>query len=195
MRDVVDRGKWVFDGATRLRELCNYSCAIEVNPGEDRLLVRYADAARIELMHRKYRSLDPVFPYKTSYGALLYDNQGVDQIEWVIRHLHQKIETKSATIGLHTPGQSELSCLSLLDFKVRDDAVHMTCVYRSQNVFASQPGNLLALRRVQEDVGARIGVDAGRVELVALSAHIYEDDLGEARRIVEAYDRELGAGF
>ena len=183
LRLVLDEGQWVDDGPERLLEVRPLIMRLASVDEDDPILRRHADQDRIELMLRKYRSLDVLPEYPISYGGLLYDNEGVDQVAWVVDRLRAKLETKSATICLHRPGEKHLSCLSLLDFKLRDNRLSMTTVYRSQNVFASQPGNVLALRRIQRDVAGRIGFPAGTFDLFALSAHIYERDLEAADRV------------
>jgi thymidylate synthase len=188
LRTIVVDGTLISDGHDRLKEIRNHQMTITSADPDDALLRKFADRARIELMYEKYGSLEVLPQYKISYGALLYDNDGVDQVDWVVRRLRSKRETKSATITMHTPGASELSCLSMLDFKVRDDALHMTAVYRSQNVYASQPGNVLALRRVQEQVAAKVDAATGELTLHAISAHVYEPDLPAATAILAAYD-------
>jgi thymidylate synthase len=188
MRDVLDHGVKVPDGPEYLREIRGYACTLRSVRENDPLLRRFADPERIRLMYRKYGSLGVLPQYKISYGALLYANHGVDQIDWIVHRLLAKRETKSATIVLHSPGEPELSCLSLLDFKIRDDTLHMTAVYRSQNVYASQPGNVLALREIQEQVSAKVDATTGELMLVALSAHVYEADVAAATEIVRAYD-------
>jgi thymidylate synthase len=194
LRDVLDHGVTVADGPEYLREIRSYVCTLGSVSADDPLLTRFADRERIQLMYRKYGSLGVLPQYKISYGALLYENHGVDQIDWVVRRLLANRDTKSATIVLHSPGESELSCLSMLDFKVRGDALHMTAVYRSQNVYASQPGNMLALREIQEQVSAKVDATTGELMLVALSAHVYEGDVAAATDIVRAYD-ELRSGL
>jgi thymidylate synthase len=174
-----------------LREVRNYQTTVGSIDADDPVLVQFADPDRIRLMYRKYSSLEVLPEYKISYGALLYDHQGVDQVDWVLRRLTAKRETKSATITLHTPGESELSCLSMLDFKIRDESLHLTAVYRSQNVYASQPGNLLALRDVQQRVAAGVDAAAGELTLLAVSAHVYEADVAAAAGIVRAYDAQV----
>ena len=191
LRTVLVHGATIFDGPQELREIRNYQMTVDPITADDPVLLRFADPDRIGLMYRKYASLDVLPEYKISYGALLYDHQGVDQIAWVTRRLGEKRETKSATITLHTPGDSELSCLSMLDFKIRDEALHLTAVYRSQNVYASQPGNMLALHEVQRRVAADVRADVGELTLHAVSAHVYEADLDAADGIVRAYDAEV----
>ena len=191
MRAILRHGESTADGLDRLVEVRNLNTTIGSVDPDDAVLRKFADPARIDLMSRKYSSLDVLPEYKISYGALLYDNHGVDQVAWVTRRLAEKRETKSATITLHTPGESELSCLSMLDFKIRGEALHLTAVYRSQNVYASQPGNMLALHEVQRRVAADVRADVGELTLHAVSAHVYEADLDAADGIVRAYDAEV----
>jgi thymidylate synthase len=181
MQLILQRGQWIHDGPDRLIEIRPLVLRIASVDEDDPIITSLADQGRIQLMLRKYASCDILPEYKISYGSLLYNNEGVDQIEWVIKRLLAKPETKAATITLHRAGETELSCLSLLDFKLRDNRLEMTAVYRSQNVFASQPGNIMALRRIQCHVASRLGLEAGMFDLLALSAHIYESDIEHAQ--------------
>ena len=187
---VLDTGLWTDDGAERLLEVLPLAMRIATVDEDDPFVRAHADEDRIALMLEKHRSLAVLPQYKVSYGRLLYDNHDVDQVAWAAQRIVEKRETKSATIGLTIPGGAEQSCLSLLDFKLRSEAgreaLAMTAVYRSQNVWGSQPGNVLALREVQEQVAGKVGVPMGRLDLFALSAHIYERDLGRARAARDA---------
>jgi thymidylate synthase len=103
-----------------------------------------------------------------------------------VRRLTARPEAKSATIGFHTPGEEMLSCISLVDCKLRDGMLHLTGVFRSQNVFASQPGNACALRRIQDGIADKLGVRAGALTLHVMSAHIYERDWNAALRVASS---------
>jgi hypothetical protein len=63
----------------------------------------------------------------------------------------------------------------------------MTAFYRSQNVFSSQPGNLLALRNIQQDVADSLSVDLDVVELIVDSAYIYEKIFKKQRLFYQIY--------
>lgn len=189
---VLEHGEWVHDGQTRLKELLNVSLDISSIDANDPILAGFADPDRIALMALKYSSMTPVASYKTCYGALLRDNQGVNQLEWAIGKLRGKPETKSATIGFHTPGEESLSCISLIDFKWRHNKLNMSALYRSQNVYASQPGNILALRAIQCEAAEKLGIPVGTFSLIALSAHVYKDDLERAQDTVR---RARAEGF
>jgi len=184
---VLTYGTPVHDNADSLLEVCGLYVKIFSISDQDPIIRKYANPDRIELMKLKYRSCDIIANYKVSYGKLLYDWMGVNQIEWVVNRLRYKPETKSATIALHPPGQEYLSCLSLLDFKIRNNGLNMTAVYRSQNIYGSQPGNIIALRKIQDYVASKVGVRSGEFNLIALSAHIYEPDLEAARQLVSLF--------
>jgi thymidylate synthase len=186
LRLILREGQWTYDGPDRLLEVRPLIMRIGSVEEDDPILGDCADQDRIRLMLLKYRSCGILPGYWVSYGGLLYENDGVDQVAWVIDRLRSKPETKSATITMHRPGEVHLSCLSLLDFKQRDRELAMTAVYRSQNVFASQPGNVLALRRIQREVASQLGLRAGVFDLTALSAHIYERDLDRATYVCQS---------
>ena len=77
-----------------------------------------------------------------------------------------------------------LACLSLMDFKLRNNLLDMTAVYRSQNAFESFPGNLIALREIQKDLADELSVEVGTFELAVLSSHIYERDFDSVQSIL-----------
>jgi thymidylate synthase len=184
MELILERGEKIADDNELLLEVRNLYVAIESVSEGDLTIRSNADSSRIDLMQRKYTSCDVVANYKISYGKLLYDYDGVNQLEWLIERLQRKRETKAATIALHPPGREDLSCLSLIDCKLREDVVEMTAVYRSQNIFGSQPGNVIALDGVHRRVAEELGVGKGVFNLVVLSAHIYERDVLAARDVL-----------
>jgi thymidylate synthase len=187
LRTVMRHGHDIVDDEQRLREVVNLTVSAATCDSSD--FIRYgASPDRIQLMLRKYHSLVAVPPYTVSYGSLFRRHEGVDQIAWLVSRLCGKMETKSATIGFHTPGCNELSCISLFDCKVRDHKLHVSAVYRSQNVFASQPGNVVALSRFQEEIARRLGVSVGSMTLHILSAHVYQCDFIEVEAVMNSYD-------
>ncbi len=182
---IINDGIWVKDGEDRLLEKMNLSVCIKNISEQDVIINKFANQERIELMRQKHESQDIISPFVVSYGKALYCNQGVDQIDHLIKQLKHKRETKAATISLHIPGESYATCLSLLDCKIRNDSLQFTAVYRSQNVFGSQPGNLLALANVQKKIAAETNASLGNFNLYVISAHIYEPDVLAAQEILK----------
>ena len=185
MKLVLSSGQDFYDGDIKLKEIRNLYVSIEDIDEHAEILEKYADRSRIELMKKKYFTCGLVGDYKIDYGSYIFNNNGVNQFEWLYERLKNKPETKSATIVMHVPGEENLTCLSMLDFKLRDDKLYMTAVYRSQNIYASQPGNLVALRNLQKALAEKLEVNVGGVELVVMSAHIYENNYDAANKIID----------
>lgn len=186
MKIVMSKGENIRDEAVPLREIRNLYVSIPNISEDDSILKKFADYERIQLMKKKYATCGLVGDYKIDYGSYIYNNNGINQIEWIIDRLKKKEETKSATITLHKPGEKYLACLSMLDFKYRNGVLEMNAVYRSQNIYTSHPGNMLALRQIQKDVADALGWEAGKVNLIVFSAHIYEPDFEKVNDIIRA---------
>lgn len=184
MRTVMETGADIFDEDISLREIRNLYITINDISEDDPVVLKYADHDRIKLMKEKYATCGLVGDYKVDYGSYIYNNNGVNQIDWLVNRIRNKPETKSATITLHKPGEDMLACLSMLDFKYRNSSLDMTVVYRSQNIFWSHPGNMLALRQIQKDVATALGYNIGKIELAVISAHIYKYDFGKVSDIL-----------
>lgn len=197
MQIILEHGTWSSDdgmGSTYQKQFAGDVKLLEVpnlyltltDAEDDEILQRYALRDRIDLMIRKYRSVELLPDYKdTSYGEVFYDCDGVDQVDWVKRRLKEKPQSKSASITFHRPGRDVLTCISMLDFKRRDDRLDVNVVYRSQNVYSSMPGNVLAIREIHEDVAGAIGVPLGNFNLVVFSAHVYEPHISAAREVLQ----------
>lgn len=188
MRLVMQNGVDIHDEEVSLREVRNLYFTIDEISKDDPIIQKYADKDRVALMEKKYATCGLVGDYKIDYGSYIYNNNGVNQIEWVINRMKNKPETKSATITLHKPGEDMLACLSMLDFKYRDSLLDMTVVYRSQNIYWSHPGNLQALKHIHEDVAKALGYNLGKVELIVISAHIYAYDFDKVLSILADAD-------
>ncbi|MBE1502743.1 thymidylate synthase [Amycolatopsis lexingtonensis] len=181
---VMNHGQDITDDGIGIRELLNVTISGSLSAAED-FIAAGASPARIDLMMRKYHSDTTVPPYTMSYGALFSHHEGINQVAWLVDRLRWKRETKSATIGFHAPGSKELSCISLYDAKIRNEVLHTNVVYRSQNVFASQPGNIVALSSFHRDIAARVDAQVGPITIHILSAHIYHRDFTDVTRILE----------
>lgn len=187
MKIVMNEGEDIRDEDVALREVRNLYITIEDIVDNDSVIQKYADYDRVQLMKKKYATCGLVGNYKMDYGSRIYNNNGINQIEWVIDRIKHKPETKSATISLHEPGDKMLPCLSLLDYKFRNGVLDMNVVYRSQNIYWSHPGNMLALRQIQKDVADELNLKIGKVELVVFSAHIYESDFKRVKEIIRDF--------
>jgi thymidylate synthase len=190
MDQILSQGQWQKDGERNLLEKRNLGLRIISVSAADPIIVRYADQERILLMKKKHESLCIIDPFVVSYGQALYSNMGINQVDHLINRLKEKRETKAATISLHNPGETYSTCLSLLDCKIRNNSLDLTAVYRSQNTYGSQPGNILALSSVHKHIATSTDSQLGAFNLYVISAHIYEEDVADARSIVTEVIRD-----
>ncbi len=113
-----------------------------------------------------------------SYGWRLYDFQGVNQIKWVVEKLKKKPESKSATISmLQKAGQEPyVPCVSLLDFKIREDQLWLTATCRSLDFGQKAIHNFYNLAALAKKVAKELNINDTGLFIHVISAHIYKKD-------------------
>ena len=162
-----------------LKEVRNLYYTISSINENDEIIQKFADKDRIVYTKERYGPTT-----SNGYGSRIYGSDGINQFKWLLDHLNNKPETKSATISIHRPGEKP-ACVSLIDFKYRNSKLDMNIVYRSQNIFLKQPGNLIALGILQRNLAEELGVHVGSVDILIMSAHVYEINYDEATHILK----------
>jgi len=183
---VLENGEQHYDEDVAMREILGLSVEITCPSSEDVFIARIGDQNVINRMLRKFSKGVVMEDRPFTYGQLIYDMNGIDQFQWMIRRMRKKPETKSATISLMSPGSEALNlpCLIALDAKIRRGALHLQFFFRSQNIFGRQYANLLALAALHERLSLKSGYSIGSMKGYIASAHIYDYDLAEARKLV-----------
>jgi thymidylate synthase len=166
----------------KLKEVLGHFVSIETVSIDDPIIDEFADKERIDYTRKRYG------PNSGSggYGEFIYGPDGTN-IKSIVDKLLLHPTSKSASINAPNTWSANCSkppCLSTVNFKIREGKLLTTAMYRSQNVFTKQPGNILALRDLQETVADKIDVSVGSISLFAASAHIYEPDWMTAETIL-----------
>ena len=168
----------------RLKEILGHFVSIETVSIDDPVIDKYADRQRIDYTRRRYsQDCGP-----GGYGEFIHGRDG-EVLDRLVNKLLSNPLSKSAVVNAPNTWAANVGkppCLTAVDFKIREDELLMSAMYRSQNVFTKQPGNILALRNLQETIADRVEVPAGRINLFAASAHIYEPDWETAAEILAA---------
>lgn len=113
-----------------------------------------------------------------SYGWRLYNYQGKNQIDWIIDKLKKKRTTKSATIvTIHPEDEDYIPCVSLLDFKIRDEELILSVTCRSLDFGKKSLYNLYALSDIAHNVAKELQINRIVLKAYVISAHVYEKDL------------------
>lgn len=164
------------------------------NPSiEDEILIEHGNKDEREWMKRLWLETKPIpamgrFPdFEISYGKRLFDVAGKNHIDWVINKLRSNPETKSATISTLYPGEqrkTNISCVTTLDFKVRDKKLFTTIFVRSQDAYKKLQWDTLFISKLSEMVAEKVGITLGPLNSFVVSEHIYETDFKEVKKLL-----------
>jgi thymidylate synthase len=111
----------------------------------------------------------------------------IDQIKRIILEL-KEAPTSRRAIGVtwRIPEDlltDEVPCMILVDFKIRDEQLFTTVVFRSNDIFGAAPANFVAIRELSRFVANELSIPIGPITVQSISAHIYEGNWDEAMRI------------
>jgi thymidylate synthase len=168
--------------ARAIREVILPILVVTQPSSDDEVVRRHADAQRLAWMHENFTRYDRVEALgdTDSYATRLrdYDHSGRDQVRWVIDRLRSDPLTRSATITTFQPltDTSYIPCVSLLDFFLIDDVLHLSCHAHSIDFGAKGFGNLVELASLQEEIARDVVCAVGTLTMIIKSAHVYESD-------------------
>jgi len=124
-----------------------------------------------------------------SYATRLYNYMDVkNQVDWVVKRLSQEPRLRSATITTFEPLKDELyiPCVSLLDFQVEQDRLHMYAYCRALDLGTKAYANFVMLYDILADVASRLSLKTGALNLIVKSAHIYDRNMERVSEILDA---------
>lgn len=158
---------------------------IEGFPMAGQELVKYAE----QLLSPERAGFDYTYGERLRAWGEGVVGEPVDQISEVIRLLRKDESTRRASCVTWIPPKdlktTEVPCLILLDFKVRDDKINATAVFRSNDMFGAWPANAFGLNHVNEYVARKTGKKAGSLTTHSISAHVYEHDYKNVEKVLE----------
>jgi thymidylate synthase len=180
LNEVYNKGGTTVDDGIELSERINVIVDINfpITPvDEDEFLQENMDPEKVEWMDDNFHSMEPVEGWGYSYGSRFRDFGGENQIDYVKSKLTEKPTSKSATISLMNPPEDRkhVPCICTLDFKLRDGLV-MTAFFRSQDIGKKFYADMIALKKIMDEVADHLDVDKNQMEIHIASAHIYEND-------------------
>jgi len=145
---------------------------------EDRL-IEYAE----QLME------DDAHGFEYTYGQRLRAwGKGIDQIAYVIEKLSASPQSRRACaitwMADVDTQRDEVPCMLVADFKIRDERVNLTALFRSHDFAGAYPANLYGLTEVLRHVAKGAGVRTGVITTMSASAHIYEHDWERIERVL-----------
>ncbi len=148
----------------------------------------------IEQYHEVF--LSPQKPEGVSYTygnrLMAYPNgaDSIDQIEeMIIANFRKSPDTRrgvATTLVPHIDTKSdEPPCLTQLQFLQSRGALHALATFRSHDIFKAAIPNAFGLRKLQKRVCDELGFSLGCLQITSQSAHVYEADWLDAKKLVE----------
>lgn len=132
------------------------------------------------------------------WGA--YGERVGDQVTAALGKLRDDPGTRQAVITLwnpgldNQPGRRDYPCTVMLTFEAEDDALHLTTVMRSQDVWLGTPYDWFQFTQLQQTAANALGLRPGHYTHVTLSSHLYEENVQSAQEIVDSWDHGELAG-
>ncbi|MGB7968551.1 MAG: thymidylate synthase [Methanobacterium sp.] len=123
-----------------------------------------------------------------TYGNRLRAHfDGIDQIQEAIGRLNNFKESRRAISVTWDPTvdtkNDEVPCMMLVDFKIRDGKLYTTGLWRSHDIYGAWFPNAVGLSNLTKYVAGEVGSEIGSLTIHSISAHIYEVNFDEAKRV------------
>jgi thymidylate synthase len=143
---------------------------------------------------------------KYTYGSRMmrYPNgsETIDQIESIIiKELKDSIDTRRAVITTLVPeidkDSKEPPCMTQLQILQTNKKMHFLVTFRSHDIFKAAIANAFGLRTLQKKIADRTGMELGCLSITSQSAHIYEAEWNDAKKLVSCaiWEREPKGEF
>ena len=159
---------------------------------DDPIIAQHGDPQRLAWMQANFTDHSRVAELSDadSYATRLYDyaHAGRDQIRWVIDRLAANPWTRDAAVTTLQPltDTSYIPCVSLLDFWLLKEQLQLGVYAHAIDFGTKGYANLVELAAIQTRVATDLGVAVGTLTMTVKSAHIYQTELGQMRRIIAA---------
>jgi len=137
------------------------------------------------------KKLSPAYSY--SYGSTIFNyDEKINQIdEFVVPLLKKDKTSRRAVVTLWDPHKDSnvnrnlMPGLILVDFKVRDNKLHLTSFVRSNDIFFGWPANIYQLYLLQNYVRDKLNLEPGDLTTFSTSAHIFEDQIEHIEKVLQ----------
>ena len=119
----------------------------------------------------------------------------INQIDVIVKKLKKSPHTRRAIAITWKVWRDLFSknppCLIQVVWNVKHGKLYQTCVFRSHDIFSAYLFNVFGLRKLQEMVAEKVGMEPGDLIVISNSAHIYENCWKDALEIVKKNKKKL----
>lgn len=168
------------DYNTRQKEL-SLTMVVESPLAEPRIS-RLIPCGPRELEQYREEILDGILDFEIERGnwAYTYHSRIAEQLPFILEELRRNPDSRRAVIDVrdwkYDSQNDSPACLQHIQFFIRDGALHMKVLFRSNDAVKATFMNAFALICLQEQVAKELGVEVGSYTHRANSFHAYEQD-------------------
>lgn len=154
---------------------------LQAKQNVDKIIQLHGNPTVIKLYRDKMFSEEVLPEINSTYGDMLFNNQGVNMVEWMINKLKKNPFTKGAITGLLSPvilsqPKRRIPCLATLQYKIRNNQLITYTTFRSQNIKNSY-ANMLGVASITKEVARQLNIGKGSYYHYISSPHIYSKDI------------------
>ena len=201
VKKIITEGKNVNDERGSLtKEILNVMVSIKKPLGnsKDFFNIQTSDILDIRVPDGYFWSGDKLKTYSEQF--INKDQQGfvytygnrlrshfsrIDQINEAIDRLKNCQESRRAISVTWDPtidsANDEVPCMILVDFKIRDDKLYTSALWRSHDIYGAWFPNAVGLTYLAQYVAKKLDIAIESITIHSISAHIYEVNFDEAK--------------
>lgn len=125
-----------------------------------------------------------------AYGYRLREKFGIDQIEAAVDILRKDPESRRVVLSMYcasdlTASSKDIPCNTSIFLKIVNDALDITVINRSNDLFLGVPYNIFVFGLLQRFVAEKLGRHIGIQRHFTDCLHLYERDLERAKEVVD----------
>lgn len=125
-----------------------------------------------------------------AYGPRLFDKDGIDQFNVILRKLRDGSDTRKAVIQLYDARDTlkpykDVPCTCTLQFVIRSGHLHMQTYMRSNDAYLGLPHDIFCFTMLQEVMAASLNVKLGVYKHAVGSLHLYTENANAAQEYLD----------
>lgn len=195
------------------RDLSNLVAIVTDEDPKNPQIVDYFDFTPADIKTYIDEFLDPYLPLDLfyTYGERLlawsYIHGDIDQLSIVLDKLKKDPNDRGAVAILYHPIKDNqidrnpqikairTSCILSYQFSIKNEALELTAVFRSNDMWGAWPRNAIGLRHLQGVVADQLGYSLGSLVTVSTRAHLYDEAWSRVKGILDKHGHTIHRSF
>jgi len=112
-----------------------------------------------------------------NYYNLIRKQEGVNQVDSVIKILTKDTFSRSAIIVLSSPKIEKKPCITEIAFSIREGLLHVSIFFKSSDFAKKFIPDMIEISRIHREISQKLHVPRGSITAFILTAQVYEKDI------------------